>query len=153
MPPELTMIWSPCTVNTSPPLSTVTPTAFPDSITNLCAVTLDRTVRFSRFLTGFRYVSAVLIRTPFGLFIGIGPTPPESGLFMSGSSGYPAAIHASRNAVWAGNQVSGLCLLTGIGPSEPWKSSLISVSVSAFRKYGNVLIKDHSSLPQEAQLS
>ena len=134
MAPPLEITCSASTVNTSSPLCTSTPVArFPSSRIRR-TVTPERTVRFSRCRTGFRYVSDVLIRTPLGLFIGMGPTPHDSGWFMSGSSGYPASRQASKKATCAGSQVSRLCRRTGIGPSDPWKSSWMSVSVSSLRK-------------------
>ena len=57
------------------------------------------------------------------------------------------------NAFWNGSHSWRGNRRTGIGPSDPWKSSLMSMSVSILRKYGRTLMNDHSSLPSAAQPS
>ena len=77
---------------------------------------------------------AVLIRTPFWLFMGTTPTPVGSTPFISSVVSKPFCKQAVWNADWITGHVSPTFRLMGSGPSVPWKSSFISRSVSAFRK-------------------
>ena len=81
--PALSTTRSQATVNISPPLSASTPVTLPPSMTTLRTNTPPRTVRFSLCRAGVRWVTLVLIRHVFTLFIGMAPMPPESGPFRS----------------------------------------------------------------------